>query len=223
MSPARRRPARRKAAKPTRRKTTKPGRRPAAAPHPTRAVDGAAEVARVGTALTGEPDFRRGLARLLTGARRITGAEAGTVYLRHGDVLDFAVVQNDVLARRLGEAEVHKRLAARPLSLRETSIASYVVLTRATVNLRDAYQVPLDRPYTLYREVDRTADYLTRSMLATPLRDARGRVFGVLQLINALDGRGGVTAFAEKDQALVQALAAHAARLPVPEPAPATG
>jgi hypothetical protein len=114
----------------------------------------------------------RGLERLLAAARRVSGAEAGTIYLRRGEVLEFAAVQNDVLARHVGEDEVRRRVGARPLPLRENSIAGYVMLTRATVNLRDAYQIPVDRPYTLFREVDRTTDYRTRSMLALPLRRA---------------------------------------------------
>jgi hypothetical protein len=129
-------------------------------------------------------------------------------------VLEFAAVQNDVLARHVGEDEVRRRVGARPLPLRENSIAGYVMLTRATVNLRDAYQIPVDRPYTLFREVDRTTDYRTRSMLALPLRDANGHVFGVLQLINAIDERGAVRAFSRDAQRLVQELAVLSARLP---------
>ena len=196
-----------------------PGRKARAArralPTPPAAVNVGAEIARLSATLAGETDLVRCLEHLLIASRRATGAEAGTVYLRRGDVLEFAAVQNDVLAKRKGEAEVRKLLAARPLSLRAASIASYVVLTRATVNLGDAYEIPMDRPYSLFREVDRKADYQTRSMLATPLRDAHGRVFGVLQLINAVDAEGKVVAFSSDHQALVQTLAALAAQIPV--------
>jgi GAF domain-containing protein len=207
------RPARKPAAH-ARPRTQTPRRRAShrtAAPAPAPVT--AAEIARLGAALAAEPDVVRGLERLLTLARRATTAEAGTIYLRRGEALEFAVVQNDVLARQVGEDEVRRRMAARPLSLRENSIAAYVVLTRTTVNLRDASEVPVDRAYTLLREVDRTADYRTRSMLALPLRDARARVVGVLQLINALDRRGAVRSFSDEDQRLVQTLAAQAARL----------
>jgi GAF domain-containing protein len=129
-------------------------------------------------------------------------------------VLEFAVVQNDVLARQVGEEEVRRRVADKSLPLRENSIASYVMVTRSTVNLKDAYEIPVDKPYTLFREVDRKADYRTRSMLALPLRDGHGRVFGVLQLINAIDGRGAVRPFSRDEQRLVQDLAAQTARLP---------
>ena len=186
------------------------------APATPPALDVGAEVARLSATLAGETDPVRCLEHLLTAARRVTRAEAGTVYLRRGETLEFAVVQNDVLAKRLGADEVRKRLAARALSLRETSIASYVVLTRATVNLGDAYEIPMDRPYTLFRGVDRKADYQTRSMLAMPLRDAQGRVFGVLQLINAMEGPRRVGSFSREHQALVQTLAALAAQIPTP-------
>ena len=156
----------------------------------------------------------KGLERLLTTARRLTRAAAGTVYVRRGEALDFVAVQNDVLAQQVGEDEVRRRVGARPLPLGENSIASYVMLTRSTVNLRDAYEIPVDRPYTLFREVDRNADYRTRSMLAMPLRDGKGRVFGVLQLINAIDGRGAVRPFSRDEQRMVQELAALTARLP---------
>lgn len=207
-------------ARPATRKTTrhpraarKGGRakHPPAAPARRRA---SSEVAKLGAALAAETNVTRGLERLLSAARKVTRAEAGTVYVRRGESLDFAAVQNDVLARQVGEEEVRRRVGARPLPLAENSIASYVLLTRSTVNLRDAYEIPVDRPYTLFREVDRDADYQTRSMLALPLRNGGGHVFGVLQLINALDGRGAVRAFSLDEQRVVQELAAQTARLP---------
>ena len=185
-------------ARPAARKTTRHARtarkgvraaHPPAAPARRRA---SSEAAKLGAALAAETDVTRGLERLLSAARKVTRAEAGTVYVRRGESLEFAAVQNDLLARRVGEDEVRRRVGARPLPLGENSIASYVLLTRSTVNLRDAYEIPVDRPYTLFREVDRNTDYRTRSMLAMPLRDGRRHVFGVLQLINALDGRGAV-------------------------------
>ena len=214
MTARRRRPAARKT-RPAQK--SRPARKTAARKTTTlktTAVDIGAEVARLGATLAGEADLAKCLDHLLTVARRVTGAEAGTVYVRRGDMLEFAAVQNEVLERRIGAEEMRKRLAARPLSLSDPSIASYVVLTRATVNLGDSYEIPMDRPYTLFREVDRKADYRTRSMLATPLRDAQARVFGVLQLINAVDAQGGAGSFSREHQANVQTLAALAAQMP---------
>ena len=151
------------------------------------------------------------LESLLAEARRLTGAEAGTIYVRDGDELRFEVTHNEVLARRLGDAEARARLTSAPLSLSERSIASYVALTRATVVIDDVYAIPASRPYTFNPELDRRNDYRCRSMLVMPLRDARGGLFGVLQLINRLDARGEVVAFDAECQARVAALVAERA------------
>src|SRR5438552_1695573 len=70
-------------------------------------------LARIGDALAAQPDRQRALELLLTEARRLTRAEAGTVYLREGDRLRFAAVQNDVLARRVVVAAEPARLLRR--------------------------------------------------------------------------------------------------------------
>jgi GAF domain-containing protein len=144
--------------------------------------------------------------RLLTEARRRTGAEAGTVYLRDEEGLRFAIVQNDLLERRVGRAAFQQRLRGERLPLDRVSIASWVALTRGTVNLPVAQDTPLDRPYAVDRRIDRRLEYVTRSVLATPLRDASGTVIGVLQLINALDRRGRVVSFDRSDELALSAI-----------------
>lgn len=171
------------------------------------------ELDRIGKAFAARPNLRDALEVLLIECRRLTRAEAGTVYLREAGHLEFSLVQNDALAAQLGEAEARQRLTAAPLDLTEPSIASYVLLTRATVNLPDAYEIPVDRPYTFYRQLDMKNGYRTQSMLVLPLRDARSTVFGVIQLINALDAAGTVIPFGLRVQYDVEALVAHVAPL----------
>ena len=147
------------------------------------------------------------LERMLTEARRRTGAEAGTVYLRDQEGLQFAIVQNDQLERRVGRAAFQQRLRGERLPLDRVSIASWVALTRGIVNLPAAANTPLDRrPYAVDRRIDRRLEYVTRSVLAAPLRDASGAVLGVLQLINALDRRGRVVSFDRTDELAVSAV-----------------
>src|SRR5437667_2251711 len=168
-------------------------------------------LARIGDALAAEPDRQRAIELLLTEARRLT--RAGTVYVRERDRLRFAAVQNDLLARRFGAAEARRRLAAEPLALVEPSVASYVALTRGVVNIPDVYEIPPERPYGFDRHFDAVHGYRTRSMLAMPLRDGRGEVFGAIQLINALDPAGTVVAFGRDSEELVAALLAQLARV----------
>jgi hypothetical protein len=132
---------------------------------------------------------------LLAEARGLTRAEAGTAYIREPAGLRFAAAHNEALERRHGWAEARRRLTAGSLPLAERSIASYVLLTHRPVNEPDAYAVGDDRPYVFNPAWDVKNGYRTRSMLALPIRDARGHVIGVLQLINARDERGGIVAF----------------------------
>jgi hypothetical protein len=125
---------------------------------------------------------------VLADARRTTRAEAGTVFVRDGTTLRFAASYNDVLEARLGHEGARQQLTSYGLPLNERSIAGYVLLTRAAVNIPDAYDIPAGAPYSFNPQWDRRNDYRTRSILAMPLRDAHGHVFGVLQLINAPAG-----------------------------------
>ena len=59
------------------------------------------ELLEIGIALTSERDLYALLERILENARRFTRAEAGTLFLREGDHLRFAVVQNDFLEARV--------------------------------------------------------------------------------------------------------------------------
>ena len=53
------------------------------------------------------------------------------------------------------------------------------------INLPDAYAIPEDRPYKFNPKIDQDSGYKTRSMLTLPMKNAKGEVLGVLQLINA--------------------------------------
>lgn len=163
----------------------------------------------LGKALAAEPSRERALEQLLSHARRLTRAEAGTIYIRDSDWLRFVVAQNDVLARQPGADAARPSLGGTPLLLDERSIASYVAFTRATVNVPDVYEIPPERPYAFDRRVDETLGYRTRSMLALPLRDERGRMWAVLQLINARNEAGDVVPFDTRSEVLVGSLASY--------------
>ena len=75
-----------------------------------------------------------------------------------------------------------KREMVMPIS--ETSIAGFVALNGTVINLRDAYHVPPSAPYRLNEQFDRTFGYRTKSLLTLPMKNAKGEVLGVLQLIN---------------------------------------
>ena len=164
------------------------------------------ELIQIGISLTSERDIATLPRRILTEARRFTHAEAGTLYLRDGDTLRFTAVQNDVLARRLGEREMRKFFQA-DLSLSKPSLAGHVALSRDILRLADAYDIATDRPYAFNRAIDAQTGYRTRSVLVVPLMESTGNVIGVFQLINALDAHHQIIPFDPSYEELIRALA----------------
>src|SRR5262245_17261144 len=164
------------------------------------------ELIQLGIGLTSERDLVSLPVRILTAARRFTHAEAGTLYLRDGDCLRFAAVQNDALVGRLGEVEM-RRLFQSDLQLSKPSLAGHVALSRDILCIPDAYDIPTDRPYGFNPAIDAQTGYRTRSVLVVPLMEPTGNVIGVFQLINALDSRNQVVPFDPDYEELLRALA----------------
>lgn len=154
-----------------------------------------------------DPRARDTLTSLLTDARRLTRARAGSVYVRDTQYLHFVAAQNDDLAATIGEVETTRLVTRAPLRCSERSIASYVALTRTPVNIADAYRIPADKPYSFNPRLDLETGFRTTSMLVVPLRSADGAVYGVLQLINATDERGRVVPFPHSAERMVETLA----------------
>jgi type IV pilus assembly protein PilB len=171
------------------------------------------------------------LEQLLTEARRAVHADAGTVFLRHGETLRFTVVQNESLARRLSEDELRRGFQGTPLPLKENSVAGYVALRGEAINVGDVYEIPAGRPFAFNPTFDVRHRYRTHSVLAVPIVGRGGEMLGVLQVINAQDGRGRVVAFDAHAELVIRQFAERIAaacprpeRLleaaPSPEPAP---
>jgi len=133
----------------------------------------------VGIALSAETDGAALIETILTRARTLTGADAGSLYLVSPDrqSLHFALAQNQSVRFEFEEAT---------LPLDETSIAGFVARTGSVVNLADARAIPPGAPYRFDPEFDERYRYRTRSVLAVPMRTPAGRTTGVLQLINRM-------------------------------------
>src|SRR5256712_2594403 len=170
-----------------------------------------AELIEIGIALTNERDLYALLDRILDQARRFTRAEAGTLFLRDGEHLRFAVVQNDFLEKKLGKHETQRLLQAEPLQLSESSLAGHVAQTGELVNIADAYAVGVQETRGFNQKFDASSDYSTRSVLVVPLQDLNGSIVGVLELLNALDDAGAIVPFDREYEKLARALASQAA------------
>lgn len=147
------------------------------------------------------------VANLLSVARRLTRAQAGTVYCCEADGLHFLVTQNDELAGSLGHPQAVDLLSRAPLPWTQHSIAVYVAIAGTLLNIPDAYHIPRTKPYAFNSRVDAMTGFRTRSMLVLPLH---APVRGVLQLINATNDTGEIVPFSHAEEILVEELAAGA-------------
>ena len=155
-------------------------------------------------------DLETLLGRILFACRRLTNADAGTVYMKHEGSLIFSQSQNDTLQRRqpAGIGLMYKTFTV-PINRR--SIAGYVAATGETLNIPDAYLLNDNSSYSFDRSFDEKVRYRTQSILAIALKNTAGDMVGVIQLINARDTEGNVIPFVTSDIPIVRILADNAA------------
>ena len=156
--------------------------------------------------LSATHDRRVMLEMILTEARRLTRADAGSLYVRHDDRLEFVVAQND----RVDVSRLRDELLTRTVKVSSDSLAGFVAASGRTLNIPDAYRLTSGTPFHVNRDFDAATGYRTTSILALPLACPDGEVVGVLQLINRLAESGSVVPFPQDDSPL-ESLASMAA------------
>jgi len=129
------------------------------------------------TSLAGDEAFQGMLSQALSAFTRklaqVLDAERASFFLVDADRGELVLrVSQDVAA----DEDVRIPLG--------TGIAGAVATSGAPVRIDDAYADPRFNP-----EIDRRTGFRTRSVLAMPVRDRQGRVFGVAQLLNRRDAR----------------------------------
>ncbi len=140
-----------------------------------------AELLQVGIALSAERDNNKLLSYILRQVRQIARADAGTLYLLERDEktgeqkMRFKIAQNDSNPSEYSEFVM-------PLS--KKSISGYVASTGKVLNIEDAYKIPKNREYGFSKSYDAETGYRSKSMLTVPMKDHKGQILGVIQLIN---------------------------------------
>lgn len=140
------------------------------------------ELSRVGAALATERDLDTLLSMILTQARRLASADAGSLYLVEKDddgnpeKLRFKLSQNTTLPD-LPFTEF-------TMPIDHGSLSGYVAATGERLMIGDVYLLPEHVSYRQNRSFDDKFGYRTKSMLVQPMFTLKGEVIGVLQLIN---------------------------------------
>ncbi|MBK6846930.1 MAG: GAF domain-containing protein [Proteobacteria bacterium] len=142
------------------------------------------ELVAIGALLNSERDIRRLLALILSKARQLVGADAGSVYVMEAAADDpthrrlrFEVAQNESIAVDFG---------ATTIEITPHSLVGAAVLERQALHLPDldAVESSSGGPLVHDRTFDQRSGYRTRSVLTVPMVNTRDEVIGVIQLIN---------------------------------------
>ena len=145
------------------------------------------ELNHIGIALSETHDVGALLEMILSKARQITNADAGSLYLveeARPDVLASGPGERHLRFKRTQNDSMIFPFTEFTLPLRENSLAGYAATHGEVINLADAHRIPASRPYRFNCSYDKESGYRTRSLLTLPMKNGRGEVLGVLQLIN---------------------------------------
>jgi HD-GYP domain-containing protein (c-di-GMP phosphodiesterase class II) len=177
------------------------------------------ELNEIGIALSQQSDLNSLLETILNAAKRITHADAGTLYLHEMEqhVLRFEILRNDKLQIYMGGTS-GVPITFYPIQLfdedgqpNHAMVVSHAALSGETVNIADAYQAE-GYDFSGTKNFDAKTGYRSQSFLTVPMRNHENEIIGVLQLINAQDQKSGaIIPFSEDDQQLLESLASQAA------------
>jgi len=158
------------------------------------------------------------LERILFEARRVVHADAGSIYIpqmmveEDGSKVEKLAIkysQNDTLQKELppGQKLLYSVFS---LHIDDKTLAGYCALTRQLINIENAYNLPPGVPYSFGVSYDKITGYKTTSILSVPLKNADGRLLGVIQIINSKDKKGNVVPFSKDDETLITHFAVNA-------------
>lgn len=161
------------------------------------------EIVNIGIALSIEKDRNRMLEMILWGAMKISKCDAGTLYLKNGDQLDFKIMKT--LSQNVSKGQNGEFIALPPVKMLEENVCAYSAIHREVVNIKDVYcseRFDFKGP----KKYDAITGYRTKSMLVFPMEATDGEIVGVIQLMNAMDEAGEITVFTAEDEFVLRFL-----------------
>ena len=174
------------------------------------------EIMKINLAFTSQHDKKKLLEEILTLTRKLTNADAGTLYIKSKDEknLDFKVVQNSTLKIKLNDIKDSDNWPSLPIYLDDGTANNKMVAVvcaneKRIINILDVYKT---RKYKFdgTKKFDNTTKYRSKSMLVIPLINHENDVIGVLQLINKMKNNEIIT-FDKFDEKVISSLSSQAA------------
>lgn len=177
------------------------------------------ELNEIGIALSRQRDINSLLETIMVAAKRITNADAGTLYLHEPEqrALRFEILRTDSLNIAMGGTS-GVPIKYYPVQLYDkegnpihSMVVSHSALSGETVNIPDAYTAE-GYDFSGTKKFDAKNGYRSTSFLTVPMLNHEDDLIGVLQLINAQDRESkAIVPFSKDDQQLLESLASQAA------------
>lgn len=168
------------------------------------------ELTEIGMRLTTEKHYDQLLDLILSQARRITQADAGSLYIVETGEAGFRRL-------RFKLSQNHSRpdipFVESTMNIDHSSLAGYAATEAEPLVIDDVYMLPGDVAYAFNRSFDERYGYRTKSMLVIPMQNHQGDVIGVLQLINRKRDAAAVLTDAQAANRQVVAFSPHTVKL----------
>ena len=166
------------------------------------------KIIEVGIRLSTERDRNRLLMTILEKGMEITNCDASILYLYEHETLYFKYMKT--LSKGISRGMNGEVIALPPVPMKEENVCAYAAIHRKVVNIPDVYANGQFDSSGACRSESLTGCRM-QSQLLVPLANQEDELIGVLQLINAMDEEGNVTAFHEAYERIVRALGSMAA------------
>ena len=174
------------------------------------------EIMKINLAFSSEHNKEKLLENILTLTRKLTNADAGTLYIKSKDekTLQFKVVQNNSLNIFMGGTKEKLNWNDLPIFLEDGSLNNKMVAVvcaneKRIINISDVYKTTKYK-FEGTKQFDKKTSYRSKSMLVIPLINHENEVIGVLQLINKIKNQE-IVSFDKFDEKVIISLASQAA------------
>ena len=170
----------------------------------------------IGYNMANEQDYDKILWAILIGAKDLSNADGGTLYLYDKDenTLEFTIALNTSLDMQFHNKK--DKVGIPPIQLQNEdgsqnrkNVSAVSAIDDKLININDIY-TSTTYDFTGAKNFDTTNGYKTTSMLVIPMKDRNNELVGVLQLINKIDKDEQIVNFDSQDEALIFSMSAQA-------------
>lgn len=174
------------------------------------------EIMKINLALSSEHNKNKLFEDILTLTRKLTNADAGTLYIKSEDQnsLKFKVIQNDTLNIKMGGTQKaptwpNLQMYLEDGTLNDKMVAVVSANEKRIINISDVYKTKKYQ-FDGTKSFDKNTSYHSKSMLVIPLINHENEVIGVLQLINKMKNKE-IVDFDKFDEKVIISLASQSA------------